>query len=103
IPHGSGQGSSAAAIVTGVLLARALTPGGPERLDDQGVFALATDMEGHPDNVAPALLGGLTVAWTDDDDIAAPHAVRLPPHPSIRAIALTATQSCATDRARAAL
>ncbi len=74
IPHSRGLGSSAAAIVAGVVAARAVTVGGPERLDDQAALALATEMEGHPDNVAACLLGGLTLAWTDD---AGPHAVRL--------------------------
>lgn len=63
IPHGRGLGSSAAAIAGGVLLARALVVGGEESLPDKDVLALATELEGHPDNVAPALLGGLTIAW----------------------------------------
>ncbi|MEO9138143.1 MAG: homoserine kinase, partial [Jatrophihabitans sp.] len=48
IPHGRGLGSSAAAIVAGVLLARALVDDGPEILDDAGVLALACSIEGHP-------------------------------------------------------
>src|SRR5690606_13366100 len=35
--------------------------------DDDRLLALATDLEGHPDNVAPALFGGLTIAWKDAD------------------------------------
>lgn len=64
IPHGRGLGSSAAAIVGGLVAARALVDGA-DRLDDTGLFQLATDLEGHPDNVAPALFGGLTIAWVD--------------------------------------
>lgn len=64
IPHGRGLGSSAAAIVGGMLAARALVVDGAERLDDQAVLRLAATMEGHPDNVAACLLGGYTVAWT---------------------------------------
>ncbi len=65
IPHGRGLGSSAAAIVGGIVLARALVDGGAALLDDDAVFQLAVDIEGHPDNVAAALLGGLTIAWID--------------------------------------
>lgn len=63
IPHGRGLGSSAAAIVGGIALARALTDGG--ELDDAAAFQLAFSLEGHPDNVAAAMFGGLTVAWID--------------------------------------
>ncbi|GAA1726927.1 homoserine kinase [Aeromicrobium alkaliterrae] len=64
VPHGRGLGSSAAAIVGGLLAARALVEG-EDRLDDAALFQLATDLEGHPDNVAPALFGGLTISWVD--------------------------------------
>jgi homoserine kinase len=79
IPHGRGMGSSAAAIVAGVIAARALVPESADRLDDAETLALATKIEGHPDNVAACLRGGLTVAWTDAQAIA--HAVRLEPAP----------------------
>jgi homoserine kinase len=65
IPHGRGLGSSSAAIVGGIILARALVPGGTELLNDAAAFQLAVDIEGHPDNVAAAMFGGLTIAWTD--------------------------------------
>ena len=64
IPHSRGLGSSAAAIVAGVVAARAMVVGGNERMDDDAVLALATSLEGHPDNVAACLRGGLTLAWT---------------------------------------
>lgn len=66
IPHGRGLGSSAAAIVGGLAVARALVEGGEARLDDAALLALANEIEGHPDNVAAAVLGGLTIAWTSD-------------------------------------
>ncbi|MEO8094912.1 MAG: homoserine kinase [Pseudolysinimonas sp.] len=69
IPHGRGLGSSAAAIVGGIVLARALVDEGEARLDDLAAFQLAGDLEGHPDNVAAALFGGLTIAWLDGDSI----------------------------------
>lgn len=66
IPHGRGMGSSGAAVVAGLLAAQGLLEGdvalGPETL-----LRLATELEGHPDNVAPALFGGLTIAWMDAD------------------------------------
>ncbi len=64
IPHGRGLGSSAAAIVAGVYAARSLVHNGNELLDDQALLELATAQEGHPDNVAACLNGGLTLAWT---------------------------------------
>lgn len=65
IPHGRGLGSSSAAIVGGIVLARALVSDGEELLDDAAAYQLAVDLEGHPDNVAAALFGGLTIAWID--------------------------------------
>jgi homoserine kinase len=66
IPHGRGMGSSGAAIVSGIMAAKGLLEGIVE-IDSQGLLALATALEGHPDNVAPALFGGLTIAWTTPD------------------------------------
>ena len=65
IPHGRGLGSSAAAIIGGIVLARALVVDGRDRLPDADVLDIATAMEGHPDNVAAAVLGGFTVAWIE--------------------------------------
>lgn len=65
VPHGRGLGSSAAAIIAGVVAARASVHGGGELLDDAAALRLAAQLEGHPDNVAAALLGGLTIAWDD--------------------------------------
>ena len=66
IPQSRGLGSSSAAIVAGVLLARGLVGDGADRLDDRAVLALADELEGHPDNVAACLRGGFTLAWRDD-------------------------------------
>jgi homoserine kinase len=62
IPHGRGLGSSGAAIVSGIMAAKGLLDGIVD-IDALGLLALATEMEGHPDNVAPCLFGGLTIAW----------------------------------------
>lgn len=102
IPHGGGLGSSAAAIVAGVLLGRELIVGtGGPRLSDDDVLALANEMEGHPDNVAPALLGGFTLAFLDPDG--RPVAVRREVHPDIRVVVFSAHQSSSTHLTRGLL
>ena len=86
IPHARGLGSSSAAIVGGVVLARGLVKGGEERLDDAAAFRLASYLEGHPDNVAAAMFGGFTIAWLDGEvasaqrlDVSARVTVLVPP------------------------
>ncbi|MFZ0142534.1 MAG: homoserine kinase [Aeromicrobium sp.] len=88
IPHARGLGSSSAAIVGGIVLARALVEGGDEQLDDAGAYQLASDLEGHPDNVAAAMFGGFTIAWLDGAvasvqrlDVIARVTVLVPPEP----------------------
>src|SRR5699024_6111559 len=66
IPHARGLGSSAAAITAGIIVARALVEG-EDRLNDLAVYQLASDLEGHDDNVAAAPFGGLTIAGSDGD------------------------------------
>jgi len=100
IPHGRGLGSSAAAIVAGVLIARALVVGGDNTLPDGEVLALAAEIEGHPDNVAPCLLGGLTIAWSDDGRA---DAVRLDVDPAISPVMLIPPTGALTDEARGLL
>ncbi len=65
IPHSRGLGSSSAAIVAGVVLARELVAGGQLLVSDHALFSLAADIEGHPDNVAPAFYGGFTISGRD--------------------------------------
>lgn len=62
IPHGRGLGSSGAAIVAGVVGAAGLI-GDQQRVSNETLLTIATEVEGHPDNVAPCLFGGLTIAW----------------------------------------
>jgi homoserine kinase len=103
IPHGRGLGSSAAAIVAGILAARALAEPGPPsadgagKLPDEALLALATEIEGHPDNVAACLGGGLTIAWTAGGQ---PQMVRLEPLSSIRPVVCIAPAPVRTDVAR---
>lgn len=66
IPHGRGMGSSGAAVVAGLLAAKGLLAGDVDLTPDV-LLRLATELEGHPDNVAPALFGGLTIAWMDEN------------------------------------
>jgi homoserine kinase len=100
IPQARGLGSSSAAIVAGILAGRALVADGAERLPDADVLRLASEIEGHPDNVAPCLLGGLTVAWLDGDGA---RAARLSPDPSLRPVLLVPEGRGLTEVARAAL
>lgn len=121
IPHARGLGSSSAAICAGILAARALAAEAaraartdqptqqptqrdraaePELTDDE-VFRLATEMEGHPDNVAPCLAGGLTVAWTDHTG--APRMVKLVPDARIRPVVFVPSTRLATETARGLL
>ncbi len=100
IPHGRGLGSSAAAIVAGVLLARGLVSDGTVRLSDGDVLALAAEIEGHPDNVAPCLLGGLTIAWQHGG---AARAIRRDLDPAIVPVVLVPPFSASTELARGLL
>ncbi|MCG2623984.1 homoserine kinase [Arthrobacter sp. I2-34] len=65
IPHGRGLGSSAAAIVSAVLAANALLPA-EAQLGAAQILQRCSELEGHPDNVAPALAGRLAISWEDD-------------------------------------
>jgi homoserine kinase len=101
VPHGFGLGSSAAAIVAGVLAARALAGAdGLAALPDPAVLRLGTEMEGHPDNVAACLLGGLTIAWQSGDG---PAATRLEPMADLRPMVCVPTTPLATEVARQVL
>jgi homoserine kinase len=100
IPQARGMGSSSAAIVAGVTLARALVADGAQRLDEQGLLRIAAELEGHPDNVAPCLLGGMTIAWTEDGGAAA---VRVEPAAAIRPFVFVPEERGLTHEARAAL
>jgi homoserine kinase len=102
IPHGRGLGSSAAAIVAGLVAARALA-GAPAAPQD--VLPLANVLEGHPDNVAPCLFGGLTIAWVAGAARGVPQAraLRLDPRPEVQPVAFIAPEPVATKVARGLL
>jgi homoserine kinase len=97
IPHGRGLGSSAAAIVAGLIAARGLVAGGGEHLDEAGLLALATEIEGHPDNVAACLHGGFTVAWSGAEG---PQAVRLDPAAGVAPLVFVPQTTASTAKVR---
>jgi len=98
IPVGGGLGSSAAAIVGGMVAANRLC-GDP--LSREDVLRLALELEPHPDNLAPALYGGFTVAVLAADGH--PLVAALPPPRGLRAAVLTPALSVSTRQSRAAL
>jgi len=100
IPQARGLGSSSAAIVAGVQLARGLAVDGPARLDEAGALRIAAEMEGHPDNVAPCLLGGFTIAWVEASGA---RAVRLEPAAGVHPTVFVPAERGLTAVARAAL
>jgi homoserine kinase len=96
IPHGRGLGSSGAAIVSGIMAARGLLSGVLE-MSPNTQLALATEHEGHPDNVAPALFGGLTIAWTTD---AGPQYKKLMVHRGVSPLIAVPEGTMSTELAR---
>jgi homoserine kinase len=100
IPHGRGLGSSAAAIVGGLALARALVLGGEQLLTDEEMISLGTELEGHPDNIAAAVLGGATIAWVDGASENSGHGVAIKVDPKIKALVFVPEAHLATSKAR---
>ena len=101
IPHGRGLGSSASAIIGGLVLARSLVLTGSDKMSDEALLNIASEMEGHPDNVAAALFGGATIAWQDlVKGKAVAHAVHLPVDPRIKVMAFIPASPLATSKAR---
>ncbi len=105
IPHARGLGSSSAAIVGGLALARGLIEGGADRLDDEALFQLAAELEGHPDNVAPACFGGFVISGRDDEGPAAASffAVASPVSDDLTAVVLVPPEGVETEVARGLL
>jgi homoserine kinase len=99
IPLASGMGSSAAAVVGGLVVARALTGWAVPQAE---MVALATQMEGHPDNVMPALLGGLVVCYRGASNGALRH-FRLDVSRRLVPIVAVPRAGIATAQTRAAL
>jgi homoserine kinase len=98
IPHGRGLGSSSAAIVGGIAAAYGLAG---ESLDRDHLLELANEIEGHPDNVAAAALGGFTIAWTDDGGTG--RAIQLEPLTELSVVAYVPSTRVLTKEARGLL
>jgi homoserine kinase len=96
IPHGRGLGSSGAAIVSGIMAAKGLLEGIVE-IDADALLTLATELEGHPDNVAPAIFGGLTIAWTTPNG---PRAKKLIVHRGVSPVVCVPAATMSTALAR---
>ena len=96
IPHGRGMGSSGAAVVSGIMAAKGLLEGIVE-IPTSELLDIATELEGHPDNVAPALFGGLTIAWEDESG---PHHKKLFVHRGVSPLELVPAHKMSTALAR---
>ncbi|MEU1523355.1 homoserine kinase [Nocardia rhamnosiphila] len=114
IPHSRGLGSSASAVVGGLAAGRALAAQFDPSLavDTDQLVQLASEFEGHPDNAAASVLGGIVVSWTEtghgpDTDIGAPQrlyrAVRLDAHPAVQPVVLVPEERSSTAQTRGLL
>lgn len=97
IPFCSGLGSSAATIVAGAKGANALYG---NRLTNDQLLKICNDIEGHPDNVAPAIYGGMTVSVVQNG---IPYCVQYPVHPDLRFVIMTPDFPLATKESRRVL
>ncbi len=102
IPHSRGLGSSASAVVAGLVAARELSG---NIVSDEALVQRAAEFEGHPDNASASVLGGAVVSWTAPlpDGSARYRAVRLPVHPGIVPVALVPAQESSTTLTRGML
>ncbi|WP_235921322.1 homoserine kinase [Lentzea tibetensis] len=96
IPHARGLGSSAAAIVAGVAAGYALLG----RELDTDALQIAAQFEGHADNAAASLFGGVVIAWSEGERF---RAVRKDPHPDVRPTVLIPAQESSTKTTRGLL
>ncbi len=115
IPHSRGLGSSASAIVAGVVAAQVLSdlqalartePGTVVDVDLDVATDLSTELEGHPDNASASVRGGMTVSWSRDPDDPSPSATgtaSVATHPEVTAVVLVPREQLATHTARAVL
>lgn len=103
IPHSRGLGSSAAAIVAG-LAAAAHLAGVADDVSPAQLVALATRLEGHPDNVAASVLGGATIAWMAEGSAGpAGMATRFEVHAEVTPVLVVPGSKASTAQARGAL
>jgi homoserine kinase len=99
IPLGAGLGSSAAAVVGGIIAARSLTNRTVSQVE---TVHLANELEGHPDNILPALLGGLVVCYRSNEGDELRH-YRTEPSDRLVPIVAVPREGYSTTEARKAL
>lgn len=97
IPMSRGLGSSSSAIVAGIYAGNILSG---NRFNDDELLGFATEIEGHPDNVAPALLGGFTISYMDGRKA---HSLRVEPAKPLKFIAVVPERRLPTILARQAI
>jgi homoserine kinase len=105
VPHGRGMGSSATAIVTGIVAAQALHDVSRDArppLDLGFAATLASRLEGHPDNATASVFGGVTLSWSDDDHVTT-HTVHLACHPDVEPVVFAPDAQLSTAKARSVL
>lgn len=107
IPHSRGLGSSASAVVGGLAAGAGLAAKFDQRLrlDGDRLVQLAAEFEGHPDNAAASVLGGIVVSWTETppDQTRAYRAVRLTPAAALRPVVLIPQERSSTAHTRGLL
>lgn len=95
IPQGRGFGSSAAAIIAGLVIARELTE---SDISNASLLQMANIIEGHPDNISACLFGGFTVnVWNTIDDV---ESISLPVHPGVTVVMGVPNSELDTHKAR---
>lgn len=97
IPMSRGLGSSSSAIVAGIYAGNILSG---NKFSDDELLGFATEIEGHPDNVAPALLGGFTISYMDGLKA---HSLRVEPAKPLKFIAVVPERRLPTSLARQAI
>jgi homoserine kinase len=103
VPHGRGLGSSATAIVTGIVAAQALQDvcrGAGDAVDLTFANALGAVLEGHPDNSSASVFGGLTLSWAEGDAV---QTLRLGLHPEVDPVVVVPAAQLSTAKARSVL
>ncbi len=106
IPHSRGLGSSASAVVGGLAAAEGLAQAfdGSLELGLDRLVQLASEFEGHPDNAAASVLGGVVVSWTEESEGATKYAAaRIEPHPDLKLIVLVPQDRSSTAQTRGLL
>ena len=109
VPHGRGLGSSATAIVTGVVAAQGLhdLAAGVEDLDGgldrEFTNDLSSAVEGHPDNASASVYGGMTLSWSEAETPRHTRTVQLAVSPEVTPVLLVPQEQLATSTARAVL